>query len=75
MVLATTSVLSEAVFCFFAGDIFESGSAFLIERFEVLEDDRSLDPLKMKKYRDGRSGMAEDARSRDGQTTVNRKKV
>ena len=41
----------------------------------VLEDDRSLDPARLKKYRVGRSEMAEDARSRDGQTTVNRKKV
>ena len=41
----------------------------------VLEQDRSLDAIRLKKYRAGRSEMASDARSRDGQTTVNRKKV
>ena len=41
----------------------------------VLEKDKSLDNVKLKKCRDGRSEMASDARSRDGQTTVNRKKV
>jgi len=41
----------------------------------VLEKDKSLDQSKLNRVRRGRSEMSKDARSRDGQTTVNRKKV
>lgn len=41
----------------------------------VLEKDKSLDTSRLHKARQGRSEMADDARSRDGQTTVIRKKV
>ena len=42
---------------------------------KVIEDNKNLDTNRLAKIRRGRSEMAKDARSRDGQTTVNRKKV
>jgi len=42
---------------------------------KVIEEKRELDPMRLKKIRNGRGEMAKDARARDGQTTVNRKKV
>ena len=42
---------------------------------KVLESDTSLEKTRLKKCREGRSAMAEESTPRDGQTTVNRKKV
>ena len=41
----------------------------------VIEGMKNLDKIRLLKIRKGRSEMAKEARSRDGQTTVNRKKV
>ena len=42
---------------------------------KVIEDQSHLDSSKIKKLSRGRSEMSKDARPRDGQTTVNRKKM
>ena len=42
---------------------------------KVIEEIKDLDRNRLSKIRRGRSQMAKDARSRDGQTTVNRKNV
>ena len=42
---------------------------------KVIEDQSQLDPQRIKKLSQGRSEMSKDARPRDGQTTVNRKKM
>jgi hypothetical protein len=42
---------------------------------KVIEDQSQLDPQRIKKLSRGRSEMSKDARPRDGQTTVNRKKM
>ena len=42
---------------------------------KVIEENRDLDTNRLSKIRKGRSEMSKDARSGDGQTTVNRKKV
>ena len=42
---------------------------------KVLEGHRDLDPTTLAKVRKGRSEMSNDARERDGRTTVHRKKV
>jgi hypothetical protein len=41
----------------------------------VIEGQKHLDPINLHKIRRGRSEMAKDARAKDGNTTVNRKKV
>ena len=42
---------------------------------KVIEDQGQLDDQRLKKIRAGRSEMSKDARPRDGQSTVNRKKA
>jgi hypothetical protein len=42
---------------------------------KVIEEIKDLDTNRLAKIRRGRSEMSKDARSTDGQTTVNRKKV
>ena len=42
---------------------------------KVIEEIKNLDAHRLSKIRRGRSEMAKDARGKDGQTTVNRKKV
>ena len=42
---------------------------------KVIEDQSQLDPQRIRKLSRGRSEMAKDARPRDGQATVNRKKA
>jgi len=42
---------------------------------KVIQGVKELDPTRLRKIAKGRSEMAKDASSRDGQTTVNRKKV
>ena len=42
---------------------------------KVIEEVRTLDSSRLRKISKGRGEMAKDARPRDGQTTVNRKKV
>ena len=42
---------------------------------KVIEDQSQLDPQRIRKLSKGRSEMSKDARPRDGQATVNRKKA
>ena len=58
-----------------AGQLSEKREKEVVAVLKAIEKVRDIDREKLSRMKKGRSEMAEDARERDGRTTVNRKKV
>ena len=58
-----------------AGQLSEKRHKEVVAVMKAIEKVRDIDREKLSRMKKGRSEMAEDAREKDGRTTVNRKKV